>query len=75
MSHAQEAGDVTFIRSVALKPTPPSIDYRCGKCGKPITKWDAVVDPVTTKLHLKASCHGDRAEIVLFLGIGGVLFG
>lgn len=75
MSGAQEAGDATFVRSVVLRPSPPSLDYHCGKCGKPITKWEARIDPETTKLHLYAKCHGDRAELVVFLAMGGELFG
>lgn len=74
MSNAMESGDVTFIRSVATKPSPPSLDYRCGKCGKPITKWTAKIDPVTTKLILTAKCHGLEAELTIYLGMGGVLF-
>lgn len=71
---AMEAGDSTFVRSVSPKPSPPSLDYRCGKCGKPITKWTAKIDPVTTKLILTAKCHGLEAELVIYMGLGGVLF-
>lgn len=71
---ALEAGDNTFVRPIPLKPTPPSLDYRCGKCGKPISKWAAKIDPVTTKLILTAKCHGLEAELTIYLGMGGVLF-
>jgi hypothetical protein len=74
MSAAMESGDVTFVRSVAPKPIPLSLDYRCGKCGKPITKWAARIDPVTTQLVLTATCHGLDAELTIYLGLGGTLF-
>ena len=74
MSAALESGDVTFIRSVAPKPSPPSLDYRCGKCGKPITDWSARIDPVTTKLVLTAKCHGLTSEMTIYLAMGGTLF-
>lgn len=72
---ALEAGDTTFVRSVAPKPSPPSLDYHCAKCRKPITKWEARIDPKTTKLHLTAKCHGEEAEFVVYLAMGGELFG
>lgn len=74
MSAAMQAGDETFARAV-LKPSPPSLDYHCVKCGKPITNWSAKIDPVSTKLHLTAKCHGETVEFVLHLGMGGKLFG
>lgn len=74
MSAALESGDVTFIRSAAPKPSPPSLDYRCGKCGKPITDWSARIDPVTTKLVLTAKCHGLTSEMTIYLDLRGTLF-
>lgn len=74
MSAALESGDVTFIRSVAPKPSPPSLDYRCGKCGKPITDWSGTYVNEETKLVLVARCHGLEAEIHTYLGMGGTLF-
>ena len=59
---------------VRLKPSPPSLDYHCARCNKPITKWEARIDPVTTKLILTARCHGDSAEFTVYLGMGGTLF-
>lgn len=57
----------------AVLQTPPSIDYRCSQCHKPVVDWSARVRP-DTKLELVAECCGNRAEIVLYLGISGVLF-
>lgn len=71
---AMEAGDTTFVRAVAPKPSPPSLDYRCGKCGKPITNWSARIGP-DTKLVLTAKCHGLTSEMTIYLGMGGTLFG
>ena len=71
---AMEAGDSTFVRSVSPKPSPPSLDYRCGKCGKPITNWSALIDPVTTKLILTAKCHGLTSEMTIYLDLRGTLF-
>jgi hypothetical protein len=69
-----ESGDVTFVRSVAPKPIPLSLDYRCGKCGKRITDWSARIDPVTTKLVLTAKCHGLTSEMTIYLDLRGTLF-
>lgn len=68
---ALEAGDATFVR---LKPTPPSLAYTCRKCRKPIIKWTAEINPITTKLHLTAHCHGDHAEFVVYLDMRGEVF-
>lgn len=54
-------------------PTPPSIDYTCGCCGKKIKEWSARINP-DMKLELAAECCGNRAQIILYLGIGGTLF-
>lgn len=71
---AMEAGDSTFVRSVSPKPSPPSLDYRCGKCGKPITDWSQSYIASDFKLVLVGRCHGLNAEVTLYLGLGGVLF-
>lgn len=57
-----------------MKPSAPSLDYHCAKCDKPITDWQARVDPRTTKLILTARCHGEEAEFTFYLGFGGTLF-
>jgi hypothetical protein len=74
MSAAMESGDVTFVRSVALKPSPPSLDYWCGKCGKRITDWSQSYINEETKLVLVGRCHGLEARIHTYLGLGGTLF-
>ena len=73
MSAAMEAGDESFVRNIP-RPAPLSLDYLCAKCGKPVTNWEARIDPKTTKLHLIAKCHGETAEFVVFLGMAGMLF-
>lgn len=73
MSAAMEAGDESFVRNIP-RPEPLSLDYYCAKCGAPITKWEARIDPKTTKLHLLAKCHGEIAEIRVFLDMRGFLF-
>lgn len=50
------------------------VDYHCAKCGKPITEYDAQITP-DGKLHIFGYCHGEEFEIVLWLGIGGEVFG
>jgi hypothetical protein len=52
---------------------PPGVNYVCGCCGKPVTDWSARINP-DMKLELVAECCGNRAEILLYLGIGGTLF-
>lgn len=68
-----EAGDETFVRS-APSQVPPSLDYLCAKCGEPITDWSAKIDPVTSKLKLVARCHGEMAEMTVYLDMRGMLF-
>jgi hypothetical protein len=60
--------------AIKLSPTPPSLDYHCAKCKKPITNWSAVVRQ-DAKLVLTAKCHGEEAEYVVYLGMSGELFG
>lgn len=52
----------------------PGIAYTCAKCRKPITEYDAQITP-DGKLHIFGYCHGEEFEIVLWLGIGGEVFG
>ena len=66
-----EAGDETFVRST---PALRSLDYQCAKCGSPITDWSAHIDPVTSKLRLVARCHGEPAEMTVYLDMRGLLF-
>ena len=55
-----------------LLPTPPGIDYHCRTCGKRATEWTARVNPNTLKLELSTECCGNRLELKMYLGIGGI---
>lgn len=50
------------------------VDFTCAKCRKPITEYDAQITP-DGKLYIFGYCHGDEFERVLWLGIGGEVFG
>ncbi len=52
----------------------PGVNFTCGKCRKPITEYDAQITP-DGKLHIFGYCHSEEFEIVLWLGIGGEVFG
>ena len=57
------------------RPAPLSLDYYCAKCGKPVTKWEARIGKDDGgKLHIIGKCHGEEAELVVYLGMQGFLF-
>jgi DNA-directed RNA polymerase subunit RPC12/RpoP len=73
---ALEAGDETFVKPFVPIKSPPGIDYHCAKCGKPIAhdQWTATVTEAK-KLELTVTCHGESVSFLMYLGIGGTLFG
>lgn len=70
-SQSLEAGDTTFTRS-----KPRSLDYRCDVCGTRITDWSHswITEDEQQKLVLVGHCHGETETILVYLGMGGIMF-
>jgi hypothetical protein len=59
---------------VALKPSPPGLDYKCGCCGRRLgaDKYHAYVND-ELKLVLTATCCDRTMQWKMWLGMGGEL--